>query len=367
MPMADLHILMTTDAVGGVWQYSLDLSRELTASGHGVTLAVLGPAPDPAQERAAEDIDGLQLVHTGQPIDWLCESAAEVEEAAKAIAALARSCRADLVHCNMPTLAGAARFPVPVLAVTHGCVATWWQAARAEPLDPAFRWHRELMRRGLAAADAVAAPSASYAATIRDTYRLPRLPLVVHNGRHLPGRAATGDRIDAALTVGRMWDSVKNAALLDEVAGAAAIPFYAAGALRGPHGEEAALAHLRPLGHLPGEALDEWLARRPIFVSAARFEPFGLAVLEAAAAGCALVLSDIATFRELWDGAALFAHPDNARGFAEAIKRLQSDAALRDRLGQAAQQRARRYTPARMAGSVAAIYRQMLAGQEAAA
>lgn len=367
MPTADLHVLMTTDAVGGVWQYSIDLARELTASGHTVTLAVLGPASDAAQMRTAEAIDGLQLVHTGQPIDWLCDNAAEVEKAALAVAALARSCRADLVHCNMPTLAGAARFPVPVLAVTHGCVATWWQAARDEPLDPGYRWHRDLMRRGLAAADVVAAPSASYAATIRDTYRLPRMPLVVHNGRHLSRRAATGERLDAALTVGRMWDSVKNAALLDQVAAAIDIPFYAAGALRGPHGEEAALTQLRPLGHLPDEVLNAWLAQQPVFVSAASFEPFGLAVLEAAAAGCALVLSDIGTFRELWDGAALFARPDDARGFAEAIERLRSDAALRDRMGQAAQQRARRYTPARMAGSVAAIYRQMLAGEEAAA
>ena len=38
----------------------------------------------------------------------------------------------------------------------------------------------------------------------------------------------------------------------------------------------------------------------------ARYEPFGLAVLEAAQAGMRLVLSDIPSFRELWDGAATF-------------------------------------------------------------
>ena len=48
------------------------------------------------------------------------------------------------------------------------------------------------------------------------------------------------------------------------------------------------------------------LPTRPIFVSVSRYEPFGLAVLEAAHAGCALVLSDIPTFRELWQGAASF-------------------------------------------------------------
>ena len=52
----------------------------------------------------------------------------------------------------------------------------------------------------------------------------------------------------------------------------------------------------------------------------ALYEPFGLAVLEAAQAGCALVLSDIPTFRELWDGAALFvAAATTPRLCAEAV------------------------------------------------
>ncbi len=47
-------------------------------------------------------------------------------------------------------------------------------------------------------------------------------------------------------------------------------------------------------------------AAATVFASMARYEPFGLAVLEAAQAGMRLVLSDIPTFRELWDGAAIF-------------------------------------------------------------
>ncbi|HEX8375447.1 MAG TPA: hypothetical protein VF606_09745, partial [Geminicoccaceae bacterium] len=40
------HVLMTTDAVGGVWTYSLDLAAALATRGVRTTLAVLGPAPD---------------------------------------------------------------------------------------------------------------------------------------------------------------------------------------------------------------------------------------------------------------------------------------------------------------------------------
>ncbi len=57
-----------------------------------------------------------------------------------------------------------------------------------------------------------------------------------------------------------------------------------------------------------------------VFASCARYEPFGLAVLEAAQAGMALVLSDIPSLREIWDGAAMFADPRDAAGFAAALR-----------------------------------------------
>lgn len=363
-----LHVLMTTDAVGGVWQYSTDLSAELARRGHRVTLAVLGPEPDAGQRRAVQDLAEVRLVETGLPLDWLCSEAAPVEHAAQEIARLARQCGADLVHCNMPTLAGAAEFPCRVLAVTHGCVATWWQAARAEPLPASFRWHRELMRRGLAAADTVVAPSASYAATIRQTYGLPQAPLVVHNGRPAaPGASDDTGQLDAAVTIGRLWDSVKNAALLDRVAARIDLPFLAVGALSGPHGEDVALTGMQALGQVSSRRIEVLLGQRPIFVSAATFEPFGLAVLEAASAGCPLVLSDIPTFRELWDGTAVFVHPGDEDGFTQAIQALAADPDRRRELGERAAKRATRYTPAATAKAVEAVYARLLSRQEVAA
>ena len=164
-----------------------------------------------------------------------------------------------------------------------------------------------------------------------------------------------------------MWDPVKNAALLEAVAGLIDLPVLAAGPLHGPHGERALFAKVEVLGQLPDRDLAELLALRPIFTSAATFEPFGLAVLEAAAAGCALVLSDIPTFRELWDGAALFADPQDPKGFAGTIARLHADPALREALGAAARTRALRFTPEATAQGIAAIYRRLLAAKEQAA
>jgi glycosyltransferase involved in cell wall biosynthesis len=356
---------MTADAVGGVWQYATDLAAALRARGHTVTLAVLGPAPTADQRENAQRIPGLRLVETGLPLDWLSAGPGPVERAAEAIAALVRAEGADLIHCNMPTLAGAADFPVPVVAVTHGCIATWWQAAKTEPLLASYRWHKRMMARGLAAADVVVAPSASYAAIVRRTYRLPAAPLVVHNGRApLPAPPLKEPPLHAALTVGRLWDPVKNAAMLDRIAGRLPMPFLAAGAVLGPHGELIKLDHLEVLGQLDAAPLGALLARRPVFVSAASFEPFGLSVLEAAQAGCPLVVSDTPTFRELWDGAALFVPPGEEESFAAAIERLAADRTQRAQLGTKAAQRAARYTPAAKAAAMMRIYEGLLVRQK---
>ena len=79
-------------------------------------------------------------------------------------------------------------------------------------------------------------------------------------------------------------------------------------------------------------------------------------MLEAAQAGCALVLSDIPTHREMWDGAAIFIPARNEAAFAGAIQDLIRDADEREQLGLLARARAAHYTPERMARGMAELY-----------
>ncbi len=67
----------------------------------------------------------------------------------------------------------------------------------------------------------------------------------------------------------------------------------------------------------PAELADGMRARIHLCV-AGLYEPFGLSVLEAALSGCALVLGDIPSLRENWDGAADFAEPTT---FSAALKK----------------------------------------------
>ncbi|HEX3992613.1 MAG TPA: glycosyltransferase, partial [Acetobacteraceae bacterium] len=115
----------------------------------------------------------------------------------------------------------------------------------------------------------------------------------------------------------------------------------------------------------------ERLAERPIFVSVSRYEPFGLAVLEAARAGCALVLSDIPTFRELWQDAASFVPADDPVAIAAALQVLLEQPDRRRQQSTQAAKRAALYGVARMTERMLTIYASastsFRGGQQAAA
>lgn len=354
--MRRLRTLLTADAAGGVWQYTLDLARALADQDVEPIIAVLGPSPTRDQQASAV---GIRVIATELPLDWLCGDAAPVLAAGDAIARLAAREEVDCVQLNMPTLGARAKFGMPVVAVAHGCVSTWWDAAHGEPLAPDYLWHRDLMGQGLRAADLVVAPTAAYGAIIARHYGLTEAPAIVHNGRRSQQLDPAPAIADHVFTAGRLWDRVKNACVLDRIAARLAVPFLAAGPIEGPHGETIRLEALHLLGTLDERAIAERLARRPVFVSAARFEPFGLAVLEAASAGCALVLSDIPTFRELWGGIATFVPADDDRAFADAIERIIADEPRRVALGEAARERASGYVPAATGLAMAQIYRRL--------
>lgn len=344
-----IRALVTADTVGGVWSYAADLCRLLPRFGIAPVLVTLGPRPDAAQRAM---IPG-ELIETDLPLDWLAPDAAAVAAAGAALAALAADLQVDVVQLNAPALAAQAAYDVPVLAVAHSCVCTWWHAVRTGPVDPDLAWRAELTGAGLRRATRAIAPSAAFAQALATCYGLSQPPGVVHNGRR-PLGVATGAAHDFAFTAGRLWDEGKNLATLDRAAARMAVPLRAAGPVQGPHGGGIALDHVARLGVLDEAQVAGQLALGPVFVSAAVYEPFGLAVLEAAQAGCPLVLADIPTFRELWDGAARFVYPHDADGFARAVDEIIAAPALRAQLGEAARRRAARYTAEAMAAGVAA-------------
>jgi glycogen(starch) synthase len=317
------HVLATTDTIGGVWTYSIDLATGFAARGIRTTLVSLNPAPSAEQRAQALAIPGLELVETDLPLDWTAATAAALAAAAAALGAIAKRYDPDIVHLHSPAFATGRPYSCPVVGVMHSCLATWWGAVRRGPLPADFAWRSRVVRQGLLSCDAVIAPTSSFAQAVARAYGIAS-PIAVPNGR-APAPSSGALRQRAVVTAGRLWDEGKNVACLDQAAALIDAPVLAAGPLSGPGGSKTVLHHARAEGTLSSANTRLLFERSEVFASAALYEPFGLAVLEAALAGCALVLSDIPTFRELWDGVAHFVSPDDPRRFAAAMQRLLDD------------------------------------------
>jgi glycogen synthase len=132
-------------------------------------------------------------------------------------------------------------------------------------------------------------------------------------------------------------------------------PVYVAGDGAGDLPRE----NLQSLGHLDPAALAQWLSRAAIYALPARYEPFGLSILEAALSGCALVLGDIPSLREIWSNAALYVAPDDDAAVARTLDRLIADTDARRDLAARSAARARRYTVDRMGEGYLDLYRQL--------
>jgi glycosyltransferase involved in cell wall biosynthesis len=198
--------------------------------------------------------------------------------------------------------------------------------------------------------------------------------LVLPNGRDAEG-FPPGRKTATVLSAGRLWDEAKNLRALQQIAAELPWPVEVAGATHHPGsgdciveamderraGADGGQPALRLLGELPADLLAARLATASIYVHPARYEPFGLAPLEAALAGCALVLGDLPSLREIWGDAAVYAPPDDHRTLRDALLALIHDGRRRDAMAQRGRAVALRLGGEAMAGRYAAAYR-LLAG-----
>jgi glycosyltransferase involved in cell wall biosynthesis len=354
-------ILMTADAVGGVWTYALSLCGALPQ--YRFVLAIMGPSPSPAQRDAARALPNVVLEESGFHLEWMAGAETDLVASRDWLSALARRYSAVLFHCNGYAPA-TSRVACPTLVVAHSDVLSWWAAVHREPVPPSWHSYRREVIAGLAAADAVVAPTRAVLDDFARHYGLGRRPArVIPNGIDLRRYAPRPTR-QVVMAAGRLWDAAKNLALLDEIAAQLPWPVEIAGNTTHPESGSILLAAARPLGVLsPGE-MAQRLGTAAIFAAPARYEPFGLGILEAAASGCALVLGDIASLRENWNGAAVFVPPDDRPGWRAAIAALIANEHRRENLAAAARQRAQSFSREAMARGYAALCDELLGGTE---
>jgi glycogen(starch) synthase len=238
-------------------------------------------------------------------------------------------------------------------------VLSWWSAVRGSPVPPDYRRYEDAVARGLQSADLVVAPTRAMLSSLECNYGPLNATRVIPNGRE-PADFPPGRKEPLIFSAGRLWDEAKNVATVAEVAPDLPWQVCVAGRHEHPSGFEVPLRGVQALGQLSLREMAGWLGRSSIYALPARYEPFGLSVLEAAFAGCALVLGDISSLREIWGDAALFVDPESPAQLRTALLRLIGDPALRQEMVRRSRTRAFEFTPERMGRAYLSAYRWLL-------
>ena len=339
-----MRVLLVADIVGGVRTFTRELVRELDRQGIEVHLALIGVgSPDEFPGAASCEVRDLRL-------EWMPQPWEDVERTSAWVATLRDRHRPDVIHMN--TFAPLDDPDVPVLLTVHSCVLTWWRAVLGRDAPPSWSRYRDLVRRALARADTIVVPTRAFGRELGLLYGDEFQTCAIPNGRAVGEGDDVAAREPLVVTVGRLWDKAKNSGLLID----AAASIEGRVVLIGPEHDDGAA----PPALLAERDVLAYLRRAAVFAEPARYEPFGLAALEAALCGCSLVLGDIPTLREVWGDAALFVSPNDPEALIDAVNGLLRDPLRRSRVALRARERAQRYPPAAMAETYASAYEQLV-------
>lgn len=359
-----MHVLVTADTIGGVWSYTREVVTGLLQRGHEVTLVSLGRIPS-EENSSWTRATGLTFCPTEFPLEWMPDSEAGVAASIRHIASLISEFKPDILHSSQFCY-GALPCGIPKVVVAHSDVVSWWHAVHgcAPPSTRWSGWYRSLVTAGLSAADVVVAPSQWMLEAINRHYDRLRCGKVIRNGRSSGLFHAASRKISQVLSVGRIWDEGKQISLL--LARNHSTAIMIAGNADHPSGTGSAgwvrpKANVTMCGEKGEEALRALYSRSSTYVATSRYEPFGLAPLEAALSRCALVVNDIPSFREVWGDAGVYFQQNDADSLAAAIELLSGATDMCEEYADRAYSHAiRHYTAERMVDQYEALYESLL-------
>lgn len=353
------QVLMTADAAGGVWTYTLDLCAALNEFGIRICLAVMGGPLSSTQQIDAEQISNLTVRQADYKLEWMNDPWEDVEKAGHWLIGLEKEIAPDLIHLNGYVHASL-NWKAPVVVVAHSCVLSWWHAVKQEEAPDSWTVYRQQVKQGLHRADAVVAVSHTFANELQAIYgKLSKLSVIYH-GRN-PEAFYVLKKKNQAFAMGRIWDEAKNLELLGKLSDKLALPILLAGDNIHPEkNKKVDIYDVQTLGLLSQSAIRKHLAESFIYIHPAFYEPFGLSVLEAALSGCLLVLADIPTFKELWQNTALYFDPRNPDELEQLLKYIRQHPQVCRGLINRSSERAKLYSVDTMAQHYYYLYESLL-------
>lgn len=354
------RVLMTTDTVGGVWNYSLDLIKGLGDFSIDVELATMGRELTSYQRDLANQIPNLRIHESTFRLEWMDDPWSDIDSAGLWLKNLERKLKPDLIHFNNFCHANLDFGNRPKLTVVHSDVLSWWRSVYGTEIPKSWKNYKTRVKKGLQASDTVVAPTLTMLESAIHDYGPFSRSLVIPNARsQMQDLNDSFQKKEPFIFVaGRVWDEAKNIQLIEEIAPFVKWPIYIAGQCEYYQSSHSSNVHF--LGEQSVEQISNYLARASIYALPAKYEPFGLSVLEAAMNKCALVLGDIPSLNENWNKAAIFINPHRPENAIQEINKLILDSRKRERFAYLAHERSENFNLHQMATSYLHEYYKLL-------
>src|SRR5687768_2158129 len=122
-------VLMTSDTIGGVWTYAVELVRGLAGHGVEVALATMGALLTADRWSEVCALPNAQVFESKFRLEWMEDPWRDVDEAGEWLLGIEREFVPDIVHLN-GYCHGNLPWTAPVLVVGHSCVLSWWSAVK---------------------------------------------------------------------------------------------------------------------------------------------------------------------------------------------------------------------------------------------
>ena len=361
---------------GGVQRHIFSLGREFQARGHQVK--IIGPSSQEEEELEAGIIKASSVV-IPLPFSGSIARVSISPRMYHRVKSILQEERFDVVHLHEPMQ------PHPLMVLRHSQalnVGTFH--AHSETEHYLYRYGRRVLKRFMNKLDGKIAVSTAARETVARYF--PGEYTIIPNGIDLDYFGAEDaellpglmDGRPNVLFVGRLERRKGFEYLLDAFPLVKeAIPevrLVVVGAYdkedKEPYvryARQRGIRGVRFVGYVPDEELRRYYASCHVFCAPSTgYESFGLILLEAMAAGKAIVASRIDGYREVLthQQEGLLVPPGDSRAIAEAVISLLRNPARREEMGRAGQGTARRYSWARVADQVLGYFHELAASRK---
>lgn len=356
-------ILMTADSIGGVWTYCTDLCKKFNEYNIKVALAVMGKKLSEQQHEEISELRNVQLYQSSLKLEWMENPWEDINTSYKWLLNIKNKFKPDIVHLNSYSH-GSVNWNVPSVVVAHSDVFSWYQAVKHENPPPLWNEYHKRVVTGIQNSDYLVAPSEFMLSAVNKNFCAKKEKKVIYNARDRKFFVRK-PKNNFILGVGRVWDEAKNLTSLVKISTKVKWTVYIAGENHNPeNGNSFALSNIDFLGCLSVKEIANYFSSASIYSLPAKYEPFGLTVLEAAISHCALILGDIPSLREIWGNNAIYVNPDNEKSLTDAINFLIKDDDFRNELAEKAYRHSFNFTLDKMCSEYLSLYSSLIANQK---